>query len=1732
MRQIFHHHWTTSPPGLRALDAALPQRLSATVARLTARSPRQRPRSARQIVAELDHWSLPTVSGTLPPESPHPFRTLGPPVGRETARQALLAALGDATSGRGALVVLSGEAGMGRRTLRQDLAGVWESARALVLGTEAPNGEFTPPFSLPLELLEHLIRQWPWLGETRQQELTERLRAAVGDNGDLLESLLPGLGPLVKTVGASAPLPRDRRRLRALEVLCGAVLSLGTPPSPLVVWLHGVQGTDGDSVEWLRHLAHRMRKHAVMIVLDLVPDPHRSSRLAAWLETLPRGEGVHWVEMPPLNESQAGTLVGGLLGVTLGGGEEASPDATAARLARWLVGAYGGRPLAIEAALRVLRAKGWLTPAPLGEPGPAWRVALDQARAAPWPDSLSGLLRLRLDAIPRDVLALLQAAAVLPGPFRMEHLGPLVEHFPPPRRLELVEDAVAAGLLVWRGDWLHLSHPVWRASLLGTLTPPQRAHLHHRASSGSGDRTGRVPLRHHHQAALHAQEAGEVSALVEHGLRAARAAGAVQALQGLAEWSGRVFPALAQDARLNALMVAGGAAETLLGRHEQAAATLSAAQALPLSPEEGLEVLRLSAWLAREQGQPEEALTWVEQALQLGGESLPESPVGSALARLTAAARRRYESLRQTAEGKPPSPIPPPTERIAEVLELAAELTARESPQRAVLADEKVLSLAGSYAPSPVLLRALIRLAAAEGDPEGLAFREARALLNHNPFPHEEARWYLALGRCQMEALLLDRALESLERAEALFRLQGDLRGEAETLVQRSHLALHSGSVAALETLSGRLNDLARLLEWPELEPWSWGLEALVAGLSGRVSVIQAGQGVREAATRAAAREDGPTARHLLAWNALLALGTNDLSEVLNSLSHAAAVPESTQGLGGLMFLALEAEAHLVQAAAFPGEAAHHLARSARLLEAPRGEPALPLWLDPPRFRLEVMANLLSGGEHPDLEQRAKTEVQRLERLGGLLDRARLCQRMAEGLKRGGAASWEAWADQAHAAYVTLGLHPFAAAVERLFPEAALEPASPRHPALPTHPAHFLRTTLGGTEPGVEGFLSMLEHMGLDGPLPVESLHAQVLTVFLRATGAAHVALFLPNADGQLVLALQRPEPSPRGDWINRWLVDEAWRERTARFRAQVPELNRSGVNAPGDRPPLAPITLTCLPLLEQGRPRAVASLGHEGLPQGDENARLAAWMELGRQAAAVLALNAMLILREQDREQWRATAERRARLLEWSRYATRATTTGALLQAYVDLVSAEREVSHAVLLEQAHTEGEPSPLQPVAWYRTGGAGGGLDVQALPGIPLDAGQAALALQTHRMTPARGVNTAPNPAELVLLKTLGGGEAAWLPVIHDGDSVGALLLTGAGLALPEDSAEAQPRISAIQESTDSKAGPPPEQEPREAFFLEPLQLLTPALLRALEEQKQEGVRDALRRRLERVEQENAHLRRFVPSTMTSGDNISQGGEGETGLESGRERTLPVLSGELAGLAPLFELPAQAQLENLRGYFTRVEQALSLHHGQLHGAFNEQWTALFQRGAESALWGAQTLFQMLQDYREDQALRNRPAMITGLGLHLGDTLIGTIAAGERLNPLMAGEGVRTASRLAALCLDLRCGVLVSESMVESLERQAAFDLRPLGLLRRSPGEERVSVHELFSVREPDVVEKMRGMREVWEEALFHQQHGHWAEAVEGYRRYLAELPDDRAARQFLRLCRQRMEGSSKE
>ena len=71
-------------------------------------------------------------------------------VGREREQDTLRAALADAFGGHGRLVLLGGEAGIGKTTLAQDLAG--ETGNARVLSGHCYDLTNTPPYGPWLEL--------------------------------------------------------------------------------------------------------------------------------------------------------------------------------------------------------------------------------------------------------------------------------------------------------------------------------------------------------------------------------------------------------------------------------------------------------------------------------------------------------------------------------------------------------------------------------------------------------------------------------------------------------------------------------------------------------------------------------------------------------------------------------------------------------------------------------------------------------------------------------------------------------------------------------------------------------------------------------------------------------------------------------------------------------------------------------------------------------------------------------------------------------------------------------------------------------------------------------------------------------------------------------------------------------------------------------------------------------------------------------------------------------------------------------------------------------------------------------------------------------------------------------------------------------------------------------------------------------------------------------------------
>jgi predicted ATPase len=168
-------------------------------------------------------------------------------LGRDDELDALRGWVGDARAGRGRVVLVTGEAGIGKTRLGQELAALADGA---VVWGRCSQTEGAPPF-------------WPWL------EVLGTLGVA---------------GPPSVEVWS----PQDR--FRVVEAIAGSVLG-ASARQPLLIVLDDVQWADEASLLVLRHVAERATEAALLVVAT-VRDSGLSDALSGVLADLGRAPGA------------------------------------------------------------------------------------------------------------------------------------------------------------------------------------------------------------------------------------------------------------------------------------------------------------------------------------------------------------------------------------------------------------------------------------------------------------------------------------------------------------------------------------------------------------------------------------------------------------------------------------------------------------------------------------------------------------------------------------------------------------------------------------------------------------------------------------------------------------------------------------------------------------------------------------------------------------------------------------------------------------------------------------------------------------------------------------------------------------------------------------------------------------------------------------------------------------------------------------------------------------------------------------------------------------------------------------------------------------------------------------------------------------------------------------------------------------------------------------------------
>ena len=335
-------------------------------------------------------------------------------IGRDVERARVRELVDGARDGRSGVLLLAGEAGIGKTSLLREAEA--QAAGVTVLRARGVESESDLPFAGLSELLAPVL--------DRRDGLPEIQRGAI-------EGAL-ALGPT--TPGA------DQRFAMAAGTL--GLLALAAEDQPVLAIVDDLQWLDEASAEAVLFAARRLGSEGVAILLAARDAPGAPFEAA----------GVDRVGLAPLGEAAAREVLA------------ATPNgaALATSVADRLLATADGNPLALTEIPALLDDEQRAGRAPLEEPLPAGTgIARAFAR--------------RLEGLPEDArMALLLAAADESA--RLDVLlAALREHGHDASALERAE---AAGVVELERGNVRFRHPLWRSAAYHAATPPSRRAAH------------------------------------------------------------------------------------------------------------------------------------------------------------------------------------------------------------------------------------------------------------------------------------------------------------------------------------------------------------------------------------------------------------------------------------------------------------------------------------------------------------------------------------------------------------------------------------------------------------------------------------------------------------------------------------------------------------------------------------------------------------------------------------------------------------------------------------------------------------------------------------------------------------------------------------------------------------------------------------------------------------------------------------------------------------------------------------------------------------------------------------------------------------------------------------------------------------------------------------------------------------------------------------------------------
>jgi len=268
--------------------------------------------------------------------------------------------------------------------------------------------------------------------------------------------------------------------------------------------------------------------------------------------------------------------------------------------------------------------------------------------------------------------------------------------------------------------------------------------------------------------------------------------------------------------------------------------------------------------------------------------------------------------------------------------------------------------------------------------------------------------------------------------------------------------------------------------------------------------------------------------------------------------------------------------------------------------------------------------------------------------------------------------------------------------------------------------------------------------------------------------------------------------------------------------------------------------------------------------------------------------------------------------------------------------------------------------------------------------------------------------------------------------------------------------------------------------------------------------------------------NTAYAKFVPTEFLGLLGKKDITEIHLGDQVGKEMT--ILFSDIRSFTTLSEsMTPKENFNFINSYLKRMGPIVTRNHGFIDKYIGDAIMALFPGKADDAVNAAIEMQLELKIYNQHRAKQNYIPIATGIGIHTGGLMLGTIGVENRMDGTVVSDAVNLSSRIESLTKKYGVPILVSEATLTKLADPNKYDLRKLDRVKVKGKTKEITVYEVFNALEEKVRQEQSNTLEEFEAGVSLYLSGNFEKALTKFEAVYMKNTNDKAAMMYVTKCR---------